>query len=98
MLCFALNAGTGDIVKLFESREATMKAILLVTWIIAGEPPSSYQTQFSSMESCQAARQAVLQDGVRINSEQNQYAARVRATGMRFDPPPKQVTAVCAAQ
>jgi hypothetical protein len=36
-----------------------VKAVLLVTWIIAGQPPNSYQTQFDTLEAGQAARIAV---------------------------------------
>jgi hypothetical protein len=46
-----------------------MEAILLVTWITSGQPPSSYQTQFTTMEACQAARAAVLQEASRSISE-----------------------------
>src|SRR5258708_14939563 len=37
-----------------------MRAILLVTWLIVGQPPNSYQVVFNSMEACTAARNAVL--------------------------------------
>ena len=76
-----------------------MNVILLVTWIIPGQPPSSYQTPFSSMETCQLARSAVLAEAVRLNAEQDKYAARIRSQpGVIYDPPPKQVTAVCVSQ
>jgi hypothetical protein len=72
--------------------------ILLVTWIIYGQPPSSYQTQFGSPENCQSARLSVLGEAIRLNAEQDVYVAKVRATGAIYNPPPRQVTAVCAAQ
>jgi hypothetical protein len=43
--------------------------LLLARWIIAGQPPSSYQTPFSTMEACQAARTAVVEESVRLNAE-----------------------------
>jgi hypothetical protein len=77
-----------------------MNVILLVTWLIPGQPPSNYQTPFSSMETCQVARSAVLAEAVRLNAEQDKYAARIRSQGgvVVYDPPPKQVTAVCVTQ
>jgi hypothetical protein len=77
-----------------------MKTVLLVTWIVYGQPPSSYQTLFTSMEACQAARAAVVAEADRLNSEQASYAARIRGQPgvIAFDPPPKQVTAICVIQ
>jgi len=77
-----------------------MNAVLLVTWIIYGQPPSSYQTTFASMDTCQAARLAVLGEATRLNAEQEKYAAGIRSQRgvVSFDPPPKQVTAVCVVQ
>ena len=43
-----------------------MKAILLVTWFIAGQPPSSYQTVFNSRDACEAARAQVFADAARV--------------------------------
>jgi hypothetical protein len=37
--------------------------VLLVTWIVSNQPPSSYQTTFNSAEACEAARNAILADG-----------------------------------
>jgi hypothetical protein len=39
--------------------------VLLVTWIVSGQPPSSYQTTFNSAEVCETVRDAVLTDGQR---------------------------------
>jgi hypothetical protein len=54
-----------------------MKAFLMVTWIIAGQPPSSYQTPFATMEACQAARIAVIQDADRLNAESDKKSENV---------------------
>ncbi len=39
-----------------------MKVVLLVTWIVSGQPPSSFQVEFDSWEKCGVAHDAVLQD------------------------------------
>jgi len=44
------------------------KTVLLVTWIVFGQPPSSYQVTFDSAEACDKAREAVLSDGMRLGS------------------------------
>jgi hypothetical protein len=54
-----------------------MKALLLVTWVVSGQPPNSYQTPFGTMDACQAARAAVIADASRLNTEWEQNAARV---------------------
>jgi hypothetical protein len=76
-----------------------MKFVLLVTWLVSGQPPNSYQIVFSSAEACEAARRGVLADGRR---EQVQINA---AKALGQDPAiflagnrPPAVTAVCAAQ
>jgi hypothetical protein len=44
-----------------------MKAfLLLVTWLASNQPPSHYQVQFSSNETCEAARQQLVKDAERI--------------------------------
>ncbi|MGO8844185.1 MAG: hypothetical protein ACLQFI_02325 [Methylocella sp.] len=44
-----------------------MKTVLLfVTWFITGQPPSSYQAEFSSAESCKAARDLLIDDAHRL--------------------------------
>jgi hypothetical protein len=44
-----------------------MKAfLLLVTWLASNQPPSHYQVQFSSNETCEAARQQLIKDAERI--------------------------------
>jgi hypothetical protein len=75
-----------------------MKWILLVTWIIAGQPPSNYQTIFQSGMACEGARREVLQERERLKSEQDTYVARIRSQPgiVAYDPPPPQVTAICA--
>jgi hypothetical protein len=79
-----------------------MKAfVLLVTWIVSGQPPSSYQTTFSSAATCEVARNAVLADGQRLKAEFEQKALvatgdRQHAALISIGAP--AVTAVCVAQ
>jgi hypothetical protein len=40
--------------------------VLLVTWFIYGQPPSSYQTVFSTREACEAAKASVFADANRL--------------------------------
>jgi hypothetical protein len=78
--------------------------ILIVTWLISGQPPNSYHVTFFSEEACVAARDAVLADGRRVKGQYDQVQIdAAKATGV--DPAlflaSKQspdVTAVCAAQ
>ena len=44
-------------------------ALLLVTWIVVGQQPSSYQVRFESSEACEAARKVISQDAGRIADE-----------------------------
>jgi hypothetical protein len=46
--------------------------ILIVTWIVAQEPPSSFQTTFNSIEACQKAQAAILIDGNKLKAEKAQ--------------------------
>jgi hypothetical protein len=56
-----------------------MNFVLLVTWFYYGQPPAASQTQFSSMEACQAARESVLGEAIRLKSEWENEV--VRKTG-----------------
>jgi hypothetical protein len=70
--------------------------VLLVTWIVSGQPPSSYQTIFNSAETCEAARNAVLADGQRLKAEYMAAAPQQLAAMWSLAAP--KVSAVCAAQ
>jgi len=50
-----------------------------VTWIVFGQPPSSYQTTFNSAEACEVARKAVLSDRQRLKDEYYQKASQGQA-------------------
>jgi hypothetical protein len=43
--------------------------LLLVTWFVHGQQPSSYQASFTSAETCQAARTEVLKEAERLKQE-----------------------------
>jgi hypothetical protein len=77
--------------------------ILLVTWIVSGQPPNSYQAAFTSAAACSAARDAVLA-GQRLKAEADQVQINA-AQALGQDPAiflagnrPPAVTAVCVAQ
>ena len=77
-----------------ESQGAAMKYLLLVTVFMGGQPPQSYQVQFSSAEACQNARNAVLADLDRMKAQQAREGGQAGALlAMQ-----KTITAVCAAQ
>jgi hypothetical protein len=77
--------------------------ILIVAWLIPGQPPHSYQVTFFSEEACVAARDAVLADGRRVKEENDQIqidAAKATEVDPALFLASKQspdVSAVCAA-
>jgi hypothetical protein len=62
-----------------------MKVLLLVTWFVYGQAPTSYQVSFSSMAACEA-----------VQSDLVKEAARLKVDTARLSTP--QVSAVCAIQ
>jgi hypothetical protein len=66
-----------------------MKVVLLVTWIVSGQVPSSYQVTFDDWEKCSTARDAVLQDRDRVRQQMGYYVPFGTSVS---------VSAVCAAQ
>lgn len=79
-----------------------MKAILLVTWFIAGQPPSSYQTVFNSRDACEAARAQVFADAARLAQERYDVMKKIGASQSQAEYMMRDkvttVSAVCAAQ
>jgi hypothetical protein len=78
-----------------------MKVLLLVTCIVHGYPPSSYQASFMSLETCGIARAEVLKEAARLKAEQDAFIAllhRVMPYELHYPPPAPQVTAVCVVQ
>jgi hypothetical protein len=43
-----------------------MNFLLLVTWIVKGQPPTHYQVPFTSLNTCEAARVKVITDAQRV--------------------------------
>jgi hypothetical protein len=72
--------------------------ILMVTWFYYGQPPVSSQAEFTSMEACTVARNAVLADAGRLKFEADRETARLRAQGIISNPIIPTVSGVCAAQ
>jgi hypothetical protein len=78
--------------------------ILVVTWLVSGQPPYGYQVTFLSEEACVSARDAVLADGRRVKAEHDQVQIDA-AKASEVDPAlflaskeAAKVSAVCAAQ
>jgi hypothetical protein len=72
--------------------------ILMVTWFYYGQPPSTSHTEFTSMEACTVARDAVFQDAARLKSDADREVARLRSQGTISNPIIPTVSAVCAAK
>jgi hypothetical protein len=71
--------------------------ILIITWFYFGQPPVSSQAEFTSMEACANARDAVLQDAARLKSDSDLEVAKSLAQGFTsHHPPVPTVSAVCA--
>ena len=70
--------------------------VLLVTWMVFNQPPSSYQVEFSSMQACEAARDYILKDGQLLAAESQRKPAGLAANAIYNPGPPPRVTAICA--
>lgn len=55
------------------------RIILLVTWLVNDQPPSSYQTEFNSMAACQRARDKVLAENARLAKQEEEKTAAMEA-------------------
>jgi hypothetical protein len=75
----------------------TQSVLLLVTWFVYGQPPQSYQQEFSSLQTCEAARDQLMREGERLKAETRQQDADRAAQARVFIMPsiPPSVTAVC---
>jgi len=72
--------------------------VMLVTWMVFGQPPSSYQVAFTSMESCRVARAEVLKDAERVRADSQRKPAGLPANSLYNPGPAPQVTVVCVEQ
>ena len=75
-----------------------MNVVLLVTWFYYGQPPANSQTQFSSMGTCEVARQTILQDAGRLKTDAERDVEQKRAQGIISNPIIPTVSAVCASR
>jgi len=75
-----------------------MNVVLLVTWFYYGQPPANSQTQFSSIEACQVAREAILRDAGRLRADAQKEVEQKRAQGIMYNPAIPTVSVVCAAR
>ena len=48
--------------------------LLLVTWLVYAQPPSHYQVEFSSNETCEAGRLQLIKDAERIGQSMIEHA------------------------
>ncbi len=56
-------------------------AILLVTWFMIEQAPSSYTVGFTNIDACNAARSALLQDAERLRGQSPAAKAEFRSVG-----------------
>jgi hypothetical protein len=68
-----------------------MKIILLVTWIVGNQTPSSHQVEFDNWEKCPAAQNSVFQDRDRMLKT---MGSMIMGPGIHLP----VVSAVCAAK
>jgi len=77
-----------------------MKFILLVTWFLQGQPPSSYQVEFSSYDDCDAARGALIAEQKRMQAHAAMVVQNAAKQGrfLSSGPPVPSLTAVCVTR
>ena len=70
---------------------------LLVTWFTYNAAPQSYQAEFASAATCEAARAQLLSEAGRLKADSDANVARLAQQGIAYNPhPTPTVTAVCA--
>lgn len=65
--------------------------VLLVLWLIAGQPPQAYEVRFESLAGCMRAKAALEREVVRLNSE-----PPVVIGGQQILPYPFRLSVICA--
>jgi hypothetical protein len=63
-----------------------MKWILLVTWIVAGQPPSSYQAEFDTADACETARREQVENQIQMVKELDAAAKGIFSGPYYSDP------------
>ncbi len=76
----------------------TPAAILLVTWIISGQTPASYQASFPTIAACEDAKAKVYAEQQRLTNEEAANVAELKTKGVMQVPRTMSVTAICAEQ
>jgi hypothetical protein len=72
------------------------KFVLLVTWLVPGQPADSYQVGFTTLERCTSARAALLNDAQRLQEER---ATRPAPSAAQIQPSlPFGISALCVSQ
>lgn len=71
---------------------------LMVTWFYYDQQPATSQAEFTSMEACAVARDAVFQDAARPKTDADREVARLLSQGTFYNPIIPTVSAICAAQ
>lgn len=66
--------------------------VLLVMWLVMGQPPQAYEVRFNSASACSAARVALQREAERINAEPPPQIA-----GQTLVPFPVRVSAICVS-
>jgi hypothetical protein len=59
------------------------KAVLMVTWLIPGQPPQSTQTAIRDLEMCEVARQKAIAAGQTARAERMRQNDRIEPTHAR---------------
>jgi hypothetical protein len=75
-----------------------MTWILLVTWITPGQPTTSYQKQFSSQQTCAAARDEVLKSALALRQQMFADAGGNQNLQIVVSMKYPYASAVCSAQ
>jgi hypothetical protein len=68
------------------------------TWLVCGQPPSSYQVSFDSLDACKVARESVSAENKRLAVQSQQKPAGLPANTFYNPGPPLMVSVVCAPQ
>ena len=72
--------------------------ILLITWFYYGQPPASSHAEFTSMDACIVARDAVLREAERLKLEADLEVEKLQTQRIIKNPIIPAASAVCAAQ
>lgn len=66
--------------------------ILLVLWMVLGQPPQAYEVRFNTAAACSQAKAALEREAARLNAEPPMVVA-----GQTLMPLPARVSAICVS-